>query len=113
MSIDPCDGGSTPQDEFSGRYSFSLTIPYWLVDATHTNHAAKTPEFRLADRVGDIVQGQEMCIVCHEAKTEGMNIYGKFVCESCEHEIVTTDVSNPRYLYFIECMKEIWWAAIS
>lgn len=57
--------------------------------------------------------GQDACIVCNEVRSEGLRICGKFVCVACEREIVSTDVTDPRYAHFIECMKEIWFAAIS
>ncbi|QSO50630.1 sigma factor G inhibitor Gin [Alicyclobacillus curvatus] len=56
---------------------------------------------------------EEACIVCGVSKSRGLHICGKFVCEECEREIVGTDVSDPRYAHYIECMKEIWLAAIS
>jgi len=59
------------------------------------------------------VEAQDTCIICNEVKSEGLRICDKFVCAACEREIVSTDVSHPRYAYFIECMKEIWFAAIS
>lgn len=55
----------------------------------------------------------DTCIVCTQAKRYGLHIFGKFVCEDCEREMVATDVSDPRYRHYIECMKEIWLAALS
>lgn len=63
--------------------------------------------------VGDIVQTETACIVCREENKRGIMIFGKFLCMECEQDIVATDVSDPRYAYYIECMKEIWLAATS
>ncbi|RIV24411.1 hypothetical protein D2Q93_06970 [Alicyclobacillaceae bacterium I2511] len=53
------------------------------------------------------------CIVCGRSQSIGLNICGQFICSDCEQEIVHTEVSDPRYPYFIECMKQIWLAALS
>ncbi|WP_245631743.1 sigma factor G inhibitor Gin [Alicyclobacillus ferrooxydans] len=51
--------------------------------------------------------------MCGVTKSRGLHICGKFVCEECERQMVRTDVSDPLYRHYIECMKEIWLAAIS
>ncbi len=53
------------------------------------------------------------CIVCGRQMNVGLKICGQFICSDCEQEIVHTEVSDPRYLYFIQCMKQIWLAALS
>lgn len=53
------------------------------------------------------------CIVCQQQKDEGIRIFGQFLCRECEQEIVHTDVNDARYSYYIECMKQIWLAALS
>ncbi|HEU4964012.1 MAG TPA: sigma factor G inhibitor Gin [Bacilli bacterium] len=57
--------------------------------------------------------GGGTCIVCTEPKERGIRIYGQFVCEECERDIVRTDVEDEKYHYYIERMKQIWLAAIS
>ncbi len=53
------------------------------------------------------------CIVCNEPKPRGITIFGQFICDRCEQEIVNTEVSDERYRFFIERMKRIWLAALS
>jgi hypothetical protein len=53
------------------------------------------------------------CIICGQVRDRGIHICGEFICESCEREIVKTDVTDEKYRYYIECMKRIWLAAMS
>jgi hypothetical protein len=55
----------------------------------------------------------EMCIVCNQRKELGIHIWGKFVCVSCEREIVQTDVKDSNYDYYIQRLKRIWLDATS
>ncbi|MCL6637268.1 MAG: sigma factor G inhibitor Gin [Alicyclobacillus sp.] len=56
---------------------------------------------------------QPVCIVCQQPKTAGIHICGQFLCSDCEQAIVTTDVSDARYRYYVDCMKRIWLNASS
>ncbi|MCL6516607.1 sigma factor G inhibitor Gin [Alicyclobacillus sp.] len=49
------------------------------------------------------------CIVCGQAKTDGISVCGQFICMDCERAIVTTDVDDVRYRHYVDCMKRIWW----
>jgi hypothetical protein len=51
------------------------------------------------------------CIICRQPADRGIRIWGQFICEACEREIVHTDVSDARYQHYIECMRRIWFAA--
>jgi hypothetical protein len=53
------------------------------------------------------------CIICNVPKERGITVCGQFICEACEQEIVHTDVNDERYVYFVNCMKQIWFAALS
>ncbi|WDL99017.1 sigma factor G inhibitor Gin [Alicyclobacillus sp. ALC3] len=55
----------------------------------------------------------ETCIVCGHERTAGIHIVGQFLCTECEHDIVVSDVTDVKYRYYIERMKQIWLAAIS
>ncbi|MEW9672653.1 sigma factor G inhibitor Gin [Ammoniphilus sp. 3BR4] len=48
------------------------------------------------------------CIVCEETGKEGISIWEAFICQSCEQEMVQTDVMDAKYPFFIEKMKNIW-----
>lgn len=48
------------------------------------------------------------CLVCEEIKTDGINICEQFICESCEREMVETDVQEPKYPVFVKRLRGIW-----
>ncbi len=52
------------------------------------------------------------CIVCQEERIRGINVCGQFICEECERQIVSTEVGDERYAYYVECLKRIWMAAL-
>jgi hypothetical protein len=60
-----------------------------------------------------VEETQTNCIVCEEPREKGLIICGQFICADCERAIVSTDVSDERYQYYIQCMKKIWFAATS
>lgn len=50
----------------------------------------------------------DRCIVCGAADREGIRILARLICESCEREIVKTDVGDARYPYFIHQLRSLW-----
>lgn len=50
----------------------------------------------------------KVCVMCGFEKDEGIIIHSGFICEECEFEIVHTDVTDEKYLYFIKRMKTLW-----
>lgn len=48
------------------------------------------------------------CIICGEQKPEGIVIITQFICESCEAEMVQTDVEDVKYSFFIHRLKRLW-----
>lgn len=50
------------------------------------------------------------CIICGQQKAadEGILIVSEFICESCEAEMVRTDVKDAKYPFFIHQMKQIF-----
>jgi hypothetical protein len=54
-----------------------------------------------------------VCIVCKHSKSEGIRIWEQFVCVECERDIVTTEVEDEKYSFYIERMKKIWLDMIS
>jgi predicted nucleic acid-binding Zn ribbon protein len=50
----------------------------------------------------------QSCIVCGEAKEEGISIWNQFICSECEQEMIHTEVEDKRYSYFINKLKTIW-----
>lgn len=51
---------------------------------------------------------ERTCIICGEPKTEGIHIVSEFICDTCEAEMVHTDVQEEKYHFFIHQMKQIW-----
>lgn len=49
-----------------------------------------------------------VCIVCTEAKIEGMMIWSSFICRECEEEMVKTEVHEEKYPFFIKQMRKLW-----
>lgn len=54
-------------------------------------------------------QKEKICIICGQARTEGITIVSEFICEACETEIVRTDVKDDKYPFFIHRLKRIWY----
>jgi hypothetical protein len=50
----------------------------------------------------------EQCIVCDAWYHEGIHILDHFICRLCEGEMIRTDVTQVRYLHFVERMRRIW-----
>ncbi|PTX55209.1 inhibitor of sigma-G Gin protein [Melghirimyces profundicolus] len=48
------------------------------------------------------------CIVCNQWREQGIEILDEFICESCEKEIVKTDVEDQKYPYFVTRLKHLW-----
>ncbi|MBD2848337.1 sigma factor G inhibitor Gin [Paenibacillus sp. IB182496] len=48
------------------------------------------------------------CIICGNEKQDGIRIVTEFICESCEAEMVNTDVQDAKYPFFIHRLKQIW-----
>jgi len=50
----------------------------------------------------------EACMICGRLQAEGLHICGEFICVQCEREMVSTDVKDARYPFFIHRMKQVW-----
>lgn len=52
---------------------------------------------------------EEHCIVCGQQKPthKGIHILMEFICDSCETEMVQTEVKDEKYPVFIEKLKRI------
>ncbi|WP_219834690.1 sigma factor G inhibitor Gin [Paenibacillus sp. R14(2021)] len=48
------------------------------------------------------------CIICGHEKQEGIRIIDEFICESCESEMVRTEVQDAKYPFFIHQLRRIW-----
>ncbi len=50
---------------------------------------------------------EEKCVICENLKAKGIHLYTSFICADCEHELIQTDTSDPRYKYFLNQLKKI------
>ncbi|MFD2115498.1 sigma factor G inhibitor Gin [Paenibacillus yanchengensis] len=52
---------------------------------------------------------QPECMICGFSKSEkeGFYIVSEFVCQSCESEMIKTDVTDEKYPFFIYRMKQL------
>ncbi|WP_051541361.1 sigma factor G inhibitor Gin [Caldalkalibacillus mannanilyticus] len=48
------------------------------------------------------------CIVCSKEHHIGIHIWDHFICKECEGEMVSTDVVDEKYPFFIKQMRKIW-----
>ncbi|SFT28640.1 MULTISPECIES: sigma factor G inhibitor Gin [Paenibacillus] len=48
------------------------------------------------------------CIICGHEKEQGIRIIDEFICETCEVEMVRTEVQDAKYPFFIHQLKRIW-----
>ncbi|MDQ0340615.1 ABC-type sulfate transport system substrate-binding protein [Caldalkalibacillus uzonensis] len=51
---------------------------------------------------------KHICVICANPKTEGITIWHHFICRQCEAEIVSCDVTDEKYPFFIRQMRKIW-----
>jgi superfamily II helicase len=53
---------------------------------------------------------EHFCIICSQQKAEGqgIRIVSEFICETCEEEMIRTDVKDDKYPFFIHQMKQIF-----
>ncbi|MCR8987389.1 sigma factor G inhibitor Gin [Brevibacillus laterosporus] len=48
------------------------------------------------------------CIICNREQAVGISICNRFICYTCEQEMVKTDVRDERYPFYIKQMRQIW-----
>ncbi len=51
----------------------------------------------------------QSCIICGSEKDSGIQVCEQFICLECEKEMVSTDVQDAKYMFFINRMKLIWY----
>ena len=54
--------------------------------------------------------GLKTCVICNEAKENGIVILDSFICGNCENEIINTSTDDAQYKVYIEklrCLTEI------
>jgi hypothetical protein len=49
----------------------------------------------------------EACVICEQMKPKGIHLYTSFICIECEKEMLQTEISNPKYKYFLKQLRKI------
>ncbi|UOQ83827.1 sigma factor G inhibitor Gin [Gracilibacillus salinarum] len=47
------------------------------------------------------------CGICNQMRTEGILLFGFYICHECEKEIVATNPSDESYQYYVEKLRSI------
>lgn len=50
---------------------------------------------------------KETCSVCEQNQEKGIHICDIYICESCEREIVRSDVSDEFYRYYLQKLRKL------
>ncbi|WP_085522399.1 sigma factor G inhibitor Gin [Tuberibacillus sp. Marseille-P3662] len=50
---------------------------------------------------------QESCIVCERTDRVGIHICNQLICDECQREIVSTDVDDDQYKYFVQRLAKL------
>lgn len=53
-------------------------------------------------------RGLNLCMVCEERKDEGIRILEQWICQTCESEIVRTEVEDEQYGFYIQRLRKLW-----
>ncbi|NLM46740.1 MAG: hypothetical protein GX200_08060 [Firmicutes bacterium] len=48
----------------------------------------------------------EKCFACSRPATGGLRIFSTFLCRSCEQELLLLTADDPRYLFFMEKIRQ-------
>lgn len=49
---------------------------------------------------------KQRCIICRKALSNGIMIYGRSICKSCEDRLIKSDVDTDLYKYYRDCIKK-------
>ncbi|AQS54442.1 MAG: sigma factor G inhibitor Gin [Novibacillus thermophilus] len=56
----------------------------------------------------DTIRDASECIICEQKSVKGITVCDQFICESCEQEMIKTDVKEPKYPLFVKRLRRIW-----
>jgi hypothetical protein len=56
-----------------------------------------------------LVQRQygERCVICEQMRLKGIHLYTSFICTDCEKDLIHTEISNPKYKYYLKQLRKI------
>ncbi|MES5868830.1 sigma factor G inhibitor Gin [Bacillus cereus group sp. RP32] len=49
----------------------------------------------------------EVCIVCETERKEGIYVYNNLICYECEKDMVNTETSDPKYIYYLKQLRKL------
>ena len=49
----------------------------------------------------------EKCTVCERSNALGIHIFDVYICNDCEREIVSSDVSDEFYRYYLQKLRKL------
>jgi hypothetical protein len=52
-------------------------------------------------------QSGENCVVCEKSGSNGIWLWNKFLCETCERKIVSTDTDDEHYNFYLSRLKKV------
>lgn len=55
----------------------------------------------------DNIKEKDCCVICDNSNEEGIVILEQFICNSCEKEMLTTDVEDEKYGYFVVQLRAL------
>jgi hypothetical protein len=50
-----------------------------------------------------------ICMICGQFRPDGIRIISAFLCDGCESMIVQTDVTDLKYPFYVQQMKQIFY----
>lgn len=48
-----------------------------------------------------------VCIVCETERKEGIYVYNNLICYECEKDMVNTETSDPKYIYYLKQLRKL------
>lgn len=47
------------------------------------------------------------CFICETKQKNGITIGGQFMCEMCERDVISTDMNDERYVYYLNRLAKL------
>lgn len=54
----------------------------------------------------------DTCLICGRAEVPGIRIFNQLICESCQQKMITTEVTDWKYRYYINRLSLLKTATI-
>lgn len=50
---------------------------------------------------------EKTCFICETRQQKGILIGGQFMCEMCERDVVSTDMNDEKYAYYLNRLAKL------